>query len=385
MSTSTLLAEVWRARKAAVPVWAALSAIADIEGRDRFTVKRGTLARLAGIERMPTVSEALAVLEDCGVIEREVKNCRRPDGTLFHRLRVRLRHRITESVSGCDRITKNVSIAGYDKPGTDLPDAETLNPSENRDVAPKSTGNRITKSVRHPLKRMPGRAASLKTPRRPHAAPADAAGSRRSADAPRPRPAGAACPDDKFATLSTQARETTETLARQVGCAPSEFQVEGRVALLDLAGLWLLVRSDGRVTFRAHEDAPREPWSGSDKQMDLVRRARALAAECLPTDWRRPIPNDQSATARDVAWRVGCRIADFVQDRDDPTHLLLGADGPDGTGLWLVIDRSGKRRLRRKSGGKRTEEAWEGTEEQVSALRQVLMRAKERGRGEQVK
>jgi len=382
MSAPSVLAEVWRARKAAVPIWAALSAVAEAEGRNHFTVKRFTLARLSGIQRMPTVSEALTALETCGVIKREVRNCRRPDGTLFHRLRVRLLRRITEIVPGeladrdtlgvpGDRITKNVSTAGYEEPGTARLQGETRNSIGHQRVTGKSTGNRITKSVTHPLKRMPGRAASLKTPRRPHAAPAFAAGSRRCAEAPRPRPAGAACLDDKIAGLSKQSRGAMDSLARQVGCAPGEFEIDGSIALLDAAGLWLLVRSDGHVTFRRHADAERESWTGSAEQLDLVRRARDLAAEPLPADWKRPIPDDQSATAREVAWRVGCRIADFVQDPNDPSYLLLGAEEPTGDGLWLVIDRSGKRKLRRKTGGATTEETWAGSEEQVTALRRA--------------
>lgn len=123
-----LLARVWKARKAAVPVWVALTLIAVQKGKKHFAIKRRTLARLSGIERIPTVSEALAALERLGVIKRQVRRCRRPDGTLFHRLRIHVIHQVRKTRYAPGTAPGNEKR--YHSPGT--PDNEKRYTSPNR-------------------------------------------------------------------------------------------------------------------------------------------------------------------------------------------------------------------------------------------------------------
>lgn len=95
----TMLARIWIAFRPTLPVWVALEAIARSKGRRRFYVKRSTLAHLTGITRRPTISYALGVLERYGMIQRRSKVRRKPDGKMFRRIHIVLKHRASTSVS----------------------------------------------------------------------------------------------------------------------------------------------------------------------------------------------------------------------------------------------------------------------------------------------
>jgi hypothetical protein len=352
---ATLLARVWKAQKAAVPVWLALTWVAEQKGRNRFVIKRRTLARLSGIERLPSVSEVLAALERLGIVQREVRRCRRPDGTLFPRLHIRLLHRLTESVSG-DRVRKAGSAPGtapakekrIHSPGTPA--------NENRYPSPKGDD---------------GACGVRKTPQRTHVGPAAAAGARRAATAPRPRPAGATCPATHDDGLAPQVRTSLKQLTEQIGCAADDFDIAGGKAILAAAGLLLVVDTHGEIRFAANPQASLQPWSASAEQVQLVRRAVALAKERRPVFWSSVITDHQVELAREIALGVGCRLADF-----EPLgpFLVLGDGHPVcSTGL-VRIDAKGAMHFIKTLDGRRAEEPWQATAEQVECMRQVLRR-----------
>jgi hypothetical protein len=347
-----LLARVWKARKAAVPVWVALTLIATQKGKKHFAIKRRTLARLSGIERIPTVSEALAALERLGVIKRQVRRCRRPDGTLFHRLRIRVIH----------QITKNVSIHQVRKtryaPGT-APD------NEKREHSPGTPDNekRYTSPIGDD-----SACGVLKTPQRTHVAPADAAGARRVAQAPRRTPAGATCHSAHIDSLSSQARAAIEQLAEQIGCTISAFEFENGVATLEAAGLFLFVQRNGTVSFAANVDASITAWTASADQVSLVRKALALAKERRPHFWNSGFSDDQVDLARAITLRVDCRLADWEALG---RFLMLGDSNFAGC---VRIHQNGKVSFATTGDGRQVEEPWHGTEAQIECVRQALQR-----------
>jgi hypothetical protein len=340
-------------------VWAALTLIAEQKGRNRSGIKRRTLARLSGVERLPSVSEALAALERLGVIKRNVRRCRRADGTLFPRLYIRLLHRLTDSVPG-HRVRKT----GYG-PGT-APGNEKRNHSpgtpanENRYPSPKGDG---------------GACGVLKTPPRTHVAPADAAGAGRAALVSRPRPAGATCPALPHDGLAPPAYTALKQLTEHIGCGADDFDIAGGKAILAAAGLLLVVGANGEVRFAANPQASLQPGSASAEQVQLVRRAVALAKERRPVFWSSVITDHQVELAREIALCVGCRLADF-----EPLgpFLNLGDGHPVCSPGLVRIDLKGAMRFIKTLDGRRTEEPWQATAEQVECVRQVLRRRQDR-------
>jgi hypothetical protein len=349
---ATLLARVWKARKSAVPIWAALSLLAEQKGRKLFAVRRRTLAKLSGIERIATISEAITTLERLGIVRRRVRRCRRPDGTLFHRLRIRLVHQITENAT-IHQVRKTRyapgTAPGSEKcnhsPGT--PDSEKCYPSPIGDV---------------------GACGVHTPPQRTHAASASAAGARRSAEASRRTPAGAAC-QSGLDSLSPAARAALDQLSAQIGCPVSAFEIlQNGVAFLEAAGVFITVNPDGSISFDADEEAGPQPWEGSEAQIQLVKRAIALAKEARPFFWSQVITHGQVDMAREVALRVGCRLADF-----EPLgkSLVLGDGRPFSRNGEVRIDPD-KIRLCRVIDGRRTEEPWRATADQIKIVRQAL-------------
>jgi hypothetical protein len=354
----SLLARVWKARKAAVSVWVALTLLAAHKGRKRFAIKRRTLARLSGIDRIPTVSEALAALERLGVVQRQVRRCRRPDGTLFPRLHIRLVHQITKSVPG-DRVRKT----GY-APGT-------APGNENRNHSPGTPDNekRYTSPIGDG-----GACGVRKTPQRTHVAPAAAAGARRDAGASRRTPAGATC-QPQLDSLSPAARTALDQLSAQIGCPVAAFDIRDGTALLEAAGLCLGVRPDGAIAFATNEETGWQPWMASAAQVQLSQRALTLAKEARPYFWSSAITGDQVELARAVALRVGCRLADF-----EPLgrSLFLGDSRLISCTGLVRIDPNGTIRFHRTVDGRRTEEPWQATDEQVECVRLALRQSPDR-------
>lgn len=99
MKPQTLMARLWLASRAALPVWVALEAIAAAKGRKRFYVKRTTLARLTGIGRMATLSRVLGILDRYRVLERKTKTRRLANGATYSRIQVKLLLSVAGSAS----------------------------------------------------------------------------------------------------------------------------------------------------------------------------------------------------------------------------------------------------------------------------------------------
>ena len=353
---ATLLARVWKARKSAVAVWAALSLLAEQKGRKLFAVKRRTLAKLSGIERITTISEAITTLERLGIVRRRVRRCRRSDGTLFQRLRISLVHRITENAS-IHRVRKT----GY-APGT-APGYKNCNHSPGTPDTEKCYTSPIGDV---------GACGVHTPPQRTHAAPANAAGARRSAEASRRTPAGAAC-QPGLDSLSSAARAALDQLSAQIGCPVSAFEIlQNGAAFFEAAGVFVTVNPDGSISFDADEEAGRQPWDGSEAQIQLVKRAIALAKEARPFFWSRVITNDQVDMAREVALHVGCRLADF---EPSGKSLVLGDGRPFSRNGEVWIDPDGIR-LCRVIDGRRTEEPWQATADQIKIVQQALAERK---------
>jgi hypothetical protein len=303
------LAGVWKACKAAVPVWLVLSVLAELRGRNRFSVKRSTLGRICGIRRLPTISAALAALQKLSVIRREVRHCRRPDGTLFHRLRIHLKYQISKSVlkaltrddtSYENRIRKsvrgephqstesvsihreqNTAYSQSTEPGYEKRSHSPRTPEyEKRNTSRRDGGTRLTHT-------------------HTHSAPADAAGARCSTNAATARPAGAergkALAVRVWNRLTNEMKETIKLVAKQVGCDVFEFH--GDLSDLDWMDLgdcenpgdvWLTINKNKIQFWRLNadgEDSTEEEWQASATQLkDLwASIEREMASRTKPS------------------------------------------------------------------------------------------------------
>ena len=275
----SLLSRVWEACKAAVPVWVVLSVFADIKGRARFSIKRSTIGRLCGIKRMATISRALTALHNLNVLRREVRHCRRPDGTLFQRLFVRMQHRISKSVRGEHRLSKSALHRG----------AKGVPSSENR-VAESALqcADRISKSATtHRIAENAPGSEKRYTSFQDAAAPAGAAGPRRSADATRLSPARAAGPVSATAVwhrLSFELKLEAQRVAAKVGCKLDDFRCDlSDLDWIDLGDCdqpgdaWITIHSFGKTSFlrldAKGEEGVEEKWTASAEQIDAIRKS----------------------------------------------------------------------------------------------------------------
>lgn len=292
---TNLLARVWKACKAAVPVWLILTAIAEKKGRMRFSVKRATLGRICGIRRLPTLSAALATLHNLAVIRREVRHCRRPDGTLFHRLRIQLKHQISKSVlysltgsasSYENQVTKSVrgephqdtkSVSTHREQKTAY--SQSTEPGyEKRSHSPRTPEY----EKRYTSRRDEGTRSVAHT----HSAPADAAGAWRSAEAARPHRTGAergkARALEVWNRLPKDTRREAERVAKQIGCDLSAFHCDrSDLEWTDLGDcenpgdVWLTIDKFGTIQFwrldSKGEEGIEEKWLATPVQIqDLV-------------------------------------------------------------------------------------------------------------------
>lgn len=293
MTQKSLLSRAWEACKAAVPVWVVLSFVAEIKGRTRFSIKRSTIGRLCGIKRMATISRALTALHNLDVLRREVKHCRRPDGTLFHRLIIRIKHRISKSVRGEHRVAKSALHRGAKSvPSYENQIAESV-PQCPDQVSKSATNHRVAKSAPESEKRY--------TSFQDAAAPAGAAGPRRSADAARLSPAGAAGPvsaTNVWSQLSRELKLEAQRVATKVGCKLDDFRCDhSDLNWIDLGDCdqpgdaWITIHSFGKTSFlrldAKGEEGVEEKWTASTEQIEAIKKSlaqlKANESRVLPT------------------------------------------------------------------------------------------------------
>jgi hypothetical protein len=178
-------------------------------------------------------------------------------------------------------------------------------------------------------------------------------------------------------------RAALDQLSAQIGCPVSAFEFyQNGAASLEAVDVFVSVCPDGSIFFIADDEAfiadDEEggflPWEGSEAQIQLVKRAIALAKESRPHFWSQCITRNQVEMAKGVALRVGCRLADF-----EPLgkSLFLGDGRPFSSNGQVRIDPDGIR-LCTTIDGRRTEEPWRATAEQIKIVRQALAERKVR-------
>lgn len=395
MSQNSLVARAWKASKAAIPIWLVLTLHSEIKGRTRFTVKRALLGRVCGIRRLPTISAGLAALHNLKIIERKVRICRRPDGTLFHKLRVHLKRRITKSV--LDQLTQNVRS------------------SENRiSKSVRGDTDRDTKSVRiHRVQKtgysqstapgygkrnhLPGtpeyvkrntslRDGGTRLTAHTHSAPADAAGALRCAEAARTHATGAE--GFKFPAhwkvTRDDIKQTIQQLCTQIGCAPEEFIEEDGIFVAitnefenNVHELVVFVDQNRGIEVsldRYDENTESDehiPWIGSPEQISLIQQRIQERKKNRPWGWLLLTTATRTMAIQTVE-ALGCSPLDFQQEKGEPEFLTLGCCENIGD-TWLTIDPDGKRLVHTLNTEDEADSVpWTGSAEQIATIRKSI-------------
>lgn len=125
------LPRLWKACKAALPVWYALHDLANESGTNTVTPTRAKLAQMTGIRRLPTITDALRALSQGKWLRIEhipVVENRKQVGTV---LKIKLFHRANENrytgkksdciAQNASRAHENRSLASARKSLADLP------------------------------------------------------------------------------------------------------------------------------------------------------------------------------------------------------------------------------------------------------------------------
>lgn len=143
------------------------------------------------------------------------------------------------------------------------------------------------------------------------------------------------------------------------------------MATLEVAGLLLGVHGNGKVALFANQNADLQAWTASAEQIQLVRKALALAQERRPHFWSSVFTSGQLAQARAIALRVDCQVADF-----EPlgAHLTLGDANPAHSSGLVRIHQDGGVIFAKVVEGRMVEEPWRATQEQIECVRQALRR-----------